>query len=79
MCLFLIFLVHEKTGASVRSVVLIENIITNQNFLLMQAEVYNGNLFPDREFKDLPTLWTKSVGPRTKTLVKNITRTHQVL
>lgn len=45
----------------------------------MQAEVYNGNLFPVREFKDLPTLWTKLVVPRTKTLVKNITRTHQVL
>lgn len=79
MCLFLMFLVHEKRGPSVRSLVFIANMITKQNFLLMQAEVYNGNLFPDREFKDLPRLWMKSVVSRTETLMKNITRTHQVL
>lgn len=79
MCLFVIFLVHEKRGPSVRSLVFVENIITKQNFLLMQAEVYNRVLFPNREFKDLPRLWTKSVVPRTETLVKDITRTRLVL
>jgi len=72
-------LVQEKRMPSVRSLVFTENIITKQNFLLMQAEVRNRVLFPDRKFKDLPRLWTKSVVPRTETLVKNITRTHQVL
>lgn len=72
-------LVHEKRGPLVKSLVFIENTITRQNFLLMEAEVYNGILFSDREFKDLPRLWTKSVVSRTETLVKNITRTHQVL
>lgn len=45
----------------------------------MQDEVYNGVLCPDREFKDLSRLWTESVLSRTETLVKNITRTRQVL
>lgn len=79
VCLFLVFLVHEKRGPSVSSLVLTENIITKQNCLLTQADIYNGNLFPDREFKDLPKLWTESVVSRTETLVKNITRTHPVL
>lgn len=79
ICLFLIFLFHENRGPSVRSLIFIDNMITKQNFLLMQTEVYNGNLFPDRELKDLPRLWMKSVVPRTETSMKNITRTHQVL
>lgn len=65
--------------STVRSLVFIESTIKPPNLLLMQAEVYNGNLFPVRQFKDLPTLWTKSEIPRTETLVKNNTKTHPFL